>query len=137
MGMYDYIRCEVPLPVDLGVDTTKHWFQTKSVQCFMDHFEIREDKTLWFEKYDIEDRSDPTAKGTLRLAGCMYRVNKHWVKVGDFTGEIKFYTFPSELLGKKPDYAGGEWLEFSAYFVRGEMQQLELLTYKPSVDKVE
>ena len=88
MGMFDDITVKVPLP---GGSTTTN-FQTKSLVQMLDDYEIREDGTLWHEEYDIEDHSDPTKEGIMRLAGIATRVNKRWVQVTDFTGEITFHT---------------------------------------------
>ena len=105
MGMFDEIRCRYPLPVPGWEETL---FQTKDTpEQWMEQYEIRADGTLWHEDYDIEDRSDPKAEGLLALCGCMTRVNCRWVN-SDFTGEIRFCSL------RKP-----EWIEFSAYFVKG------------------
>jgi hypothetical protein len=104
MGMFDYIRCKYPLPIEVPPNQD---FQTKSLSNFLELYEIREDGTLWHENYEIEDRSDPNAEGVLRYVGCATRVNKTWVP-WPHTGEIVFYT-------------GGQdwWVEFSAYFITG------------------
>ena len=113
MGMFDEIKCKYPLQVK---GANKLLFQTKSTDAqFMDLYEIRKDGTLWHEIYDLEDKSDPRAKGILGMMGCMTRVNKRWEQVNK-TGEIRFYT----STGKKRD----KWLEFSAYFVDGKLNQL-------------
>jgi len=129
MGMYDEIQCKMPLPVDIDVDHRDHWFQTKSMERSLDNFQIREDGTLWREIYQIEDRSDPDGIGILSMVGCMTRVNKQWVPCLAFTGEIVFYTQASSIgqkdIGQK--YTG--WIEFSAYFVGGQIKQVELLRY--------
>ena len=110
MGMFDELTCRYPLPIENAAERV---FQTKDLECFMDHYEIRADGTLWHEDYDIEDRSDPTREGIEGLRGLMTRVNKRWELVEDFTGEVRFY---NEL----PE----GWCEFSAYFVRGALQHL-------------
>jgi hypothetical protein len=121
MGMYDELRCKYPLPVE---GATKLLFQTKDTPVqFTDLYEIRADGTLWHQEYDLEDRSNPKAKGIRRLIGCMTRVNKRWRKVKDFTGEIRFYTG----LGKY--YSG--WVEFSAYFVKSKLDNLQLIQHRP------
>ena len=118
MGMFDYIRCKYPLPVDGFQDRT---WQTKDTPGYpsMDLYEIREDGSLWHQGYDVEDRSDPKAEGLMGLRGAMTRVNKKWGRVPSLTGEIRFYDFKHSGNG---DYAG--WLEFSAYFVNGKLSQI-------------
>lgn len=128
MGMYDYVRCMVPLPVD--GDHSQRQFQSKSLNCDLDSIEIREDGSLWIERYDTEDHSDPNAEGLMSLVGKMTRVNQEMVPL-DFTGEIRFYDF---IATEGPTYESRGWFEFSAYFVKGCIKHLELITYKePSV----
>lgn len=129
MGLFDDLRCKYPLPVE-GANELE--FQTKDTPSqYMDCYEIREDGTLWHEEYDIEDRSqaglwrkdhpgEEPPENLERFIGCMARANKHWVFLEKFIGEIRFYT----TLGK----AG--WLEFSAYFVQGEVNQLHLIEHR-------
>jgi hypothetical protein len=120
MGMFDNLICKYPLPVD--TDLSKEIFQTKNTPSqFLDNYEIREDGTLLHETYDIENRSNPNAKGITKFIGCMTRVNKRWEKVSDFIGEIRFYT---TLDGDKT------LIEFSAYFVDGKMKEIHLIKEK-------
>lgn len=120
MGLFDYLRCKLPLPVAGANDLE---FQTKDTDAqYMDHYEIREDGTLWHQEYDTEDRSDPTAEGLAALFGCMTRVNERWVQ-DDMTGEVRFYT----SIGSTPTTTG-EWVEFSAFFVRGQLKHIETIS---------
>lgn len=108
MGMFDDLKCLYPLPVEGANDIA---YQTKSLICFMEDYEIREDGTLWIQEYDTEDQSDPDAPGLLKFSGMLTRINKRWVPV-PLTGEVVFY--------------GGK-LEFSAYFVDGNLKELHQL----------
>jgi hypothetical protein len=131
MGMFDSIRCKYPLPVE-GANALH--FQTKDTdEQALDEFEIREDGTLWREDYDIEDRSDPTAEGLLAMCGMMTRVNKRWVPC-TFTGEICFYTFWDEKVINDDDKTPG-WIEFSAYFVGGKLNQVHVTQNRPAGPK--
>lgn len=115
--MFDELRCHYPLPVS-GANGLL--FQTKDTDAqFMDLYEIRADGSLWHETYDIEDRSDPDAAGLRRFAGIMTRVNPRWTPVM-FTGEIRFYTTTDAVNTE----ATCGWLEFSAYFDKGELTHL-------------
>ncbi len=110
MGMFDDLRCHYPLPREGANDLA---YQTKDTPAqWLDLYEIRADGSLWHEAYDIEDRSDPNATGLLALRGSMTRVNKRWEPVR-LTGEVRFYTD-----------ARGSWVEFSAYFVDGQLREL-------------
>ena len=109
MGMFDDLRCEYPLPLRDGVTRN---FQTKSLDCMMDRYEIRADGTLWREVYEIKYQSDPTATGGYRLP----RVSAGWEPI-TMTGEVRFYA-PEEH---------DQWIEFSTYFVKGMLKHLETI----------
>lgn len=122
MGMFDYIHCKLPLPVP-GFDGVH--FQTKDTPSqFLSAYEIREDGTLWYEAFDVEDRSDPQASGIRRVFGSMTRVNKRWERVDDFSGNIRFYN----TLGQH--HTG--WIEFAANFVDGKTVQINLIEHRPA-----
>lgn len=119
MGMFDELRCERELPAP---NADGLLFQTKDTPSqWLDSYVIRPDGTLWHQVYDTEDRSDPNAEGLGRLIGSMTRVNPRWESV-PLTGEVCFYT------GGGYDTDNPWWLEFSAYFKDGQLQQLNLLT---------
>ena len=132
MGMFDEIKCKMPLPVALDVDHRDHWFQTKSLVCQCDCYEIREDGTLWKEHYDTVDHSNPNAVGWERLIGMCSKTNQRWEHESSFTGDIVFYTQASGI-GKKDKNNLSGWIEFSANFIDGYLNHLVLLSYeKPS-----
>lgn len=117
MGLFDYVRCQYPLPV-AGANAME--FQSKDTpQQYCEWYEIRGDGTLWHEDYDTEDRSDPNAEGLMALAGSATRVNKRFEQCL-MTGEVRFYT------GTGPPDDG--WLEFSAYFVEGKLLHLQTIS---------
>jgi hypothetical protein len=128
--MFDEIRCKMPLPVALDVEHREHWFQTKDLACMLDRYEIREDGTLWKEECDYEDRSNPNAEGLARFYGCLTRVNKRWIQCITFTGEIAFYAQATAVGTKDIGQQHAGWIEFSTYFVRGELKHFELVIYK-------
>lgn len=112
MGMYDDVRCLYPLPVE---GANERDYQTKSLDCTLDNYEIREDGSLWHENYEIEDHSDPNETGLMRLKGMLARVNKRW-EPEPYTGEIRFHDWDRN--------ADPVELEFSAYFVDGQLREL-------------
>lgn len=117
MGMFDNIKCSYKLPIEK--DFSKEVFQTKNTPAqWLDHYEIREDGTLWHENYDTEDQSDPNEIGFKRFSGCCTKVNKRWEFVKDFIGEIRFYTtYNSDKC----------CIEFSSYFANGILKELHLI----------
>lgn len=124
MGMFDELQCKYPLSVD-GANALL--YQTKDTPSqYMDMYEIREDGTLWHEDYDVEDGSDPKAEpGSLAsILGMMTRVNKRWVQLPNFTGEIR-------LFGTWREYGHGTTdvgcIQFSTYFIQGAIKHVELI----------
>ena len=121
MGLFDYVRCKYPLPVE-GAKALE--FQTKDTPAqYMENYEIREDGTLWHEEYDTVDKSDPNAKGLMRIRGMATRINHRWIQ-DDYTGEICFYA-PWQ------DNPHSGWIEFSSYFVKGQLRELHLIENIP------
>ena len=124
--MFDDITVKCPLPI---VGANDYPYQTKSLVNFCDRYEIREDGTLWHEEYDTEDRSEaakwehenPGQKAPEALdkfIGCMTAVNQRWVMESKFTGEVRFY-----------HYLNPGWIEWSGYFVSGQLKELHLLEH--------
>lgn len=111
MGMFDYVRCEYKMPVEIPLDG---WQTKDTPRQSLDTYTIREDGTLWVQEYDIEDHSDPSADGIRAFAGCMTRVNHRDVPC-DMTGEVIFYKF-------EDDAKRQGWIEISAQFKDGVLQ---------------
>ena len=113
MGMFDELKCKylLPDPIHNTLD-----YQTKDTPAqFLDEYEIREDGTLWHEEYDLEDRSDPNAKGVMKLAGFMTKVNRQWHFLSDFTDCIRFYTHDENK----------RWIQYAALFDHGKLIKIE------------
>ena len=115
MGMFDEIQCKLPLPIDfdLGVDHRDYWFQTKSLERRLEYFVIDENRIL--SKRNSERIE--TASGEVSYAHHLERV--------DYTGELRFYTNLSSLFSETAQPQG--WIEFSTYFVRGELKEFHLI----------
>lgn len=88
MGMFDYVRCEHPLPAP---DTAGLEFQTKDLGCELDVFTIRADGSLW--RTAADNSRNPLGS------------------LSDYFGEVRFYAFLNHP-GRT-----GSWLEFRARFV--------------------
>lgn len=125
MGMFDYIRCNLPLP---DAPPPELEFQAKDTDDqFLTQYEIREDGTLWKEECDFEDHSDPEAEGIRRLFGMMTRVNQRWVPAL-YEGDLEFYT--SNITASGPQGCvtsdGGpaySW-DYVAKFVNGKVTEI-------------
>jgi hypothetical protein len=94
MGMFDHIRCRMPLPSDPPPPAIE-WFQTKDVptpQLYMEQWTIEEDGRLIhhacdYEQTPVEELPDPTC----RWRGSIRRINLRDEPHGDFHGDIEFY----------------------------------------------
>jgi hypothetical protein len=115
MGMFDDIQCKVPLPVQIGCDHRHHWFQTKSFDCEMAFYKIAKDGSLWKRKY----------------SNSAVNAAPSWQHQKDFIGEIRFYT-STVIIDGEPKTG---WLEFSTYFVRGELKHIQLITFEKAKGK--
>lgn len=138
MGMFDYVRCEYPLP---GLDDpTKIQFQTKDTdEQYMMHYRITKDGLLMRLVGHIEDHSDPNAKpGSWQsLCGCMTFV-KDGEELEPYCGVLNFYgdKHTGELIslnlktGKDELHPGPEpeWFEYNAQFEGGRLLGVERIT---------
>jgi hypothetical protein len=105
MGMFDDIRCEMPLP--------KVWpsqnFQTKSLDCEMDRYTITADGRLvqHVPQYD----EIPVHERKANFLGIVHthRVGGYKDKLIDHHGDIEFYDYSKS--------AG--WIGFTARFTEG------------------
>lgn len=114
MGLYDtLVVVDYPLPDGIK----RPDFQTKDLNCWLDHFELRADGTLWIQQYEIEDQSDPNAVGWARFAGSLAHVNKRWERY-HHTGTINFYDWDKE---------SKQMIEFVGHFRDGKVFRIERL----------
>lgn len=121
MGMFDDIKCRypLPLPADQGELEGRNWgengFQTKSFECFMDEYEIRESGTLWQQLWTWGETS----------RGRPVRKPGEWQQLTDYTGEVEFHDF---IYGVKSDYSMA-WL---VIFVSGKLTEIKLTNWEIS-----
>ena len=121
MGLFDYLRCEMPLP--LGAPSVSEW-QTKSLDCGMNWYAIRLDGKLVDRK--IRQELKPGAPPQPEFfSEAYFEWSSNWwePKAGpdeliDYTGEVRFYSHDADK----------QWWEFCA-FVKGgrcfEIVQIE------------
>lgn len=116
MGMFDYVRSRVALP-----DGFTGELQSKDFDCELAVVEIREDRTLWIERFDYEEvplseRPYPDADDWRSIIGCMRRINERWERL-DFHGDMTFY--------------GGQdvvWHEYVARFTDGKLSSIKQIS---------
>jgi hypothetical protein len=102
MGMFDYLRCSYPLPLE-GANARD--YQTKDTPTqLLDNYEIREDGSLWRQSVDYDEDTKDSP----------------FTQLETFTGEIRFY----DSTGSKKH---GGWIEWSAHFTNGKIAALKLI----------
>ena len=126
MGMFDYIRCEMPLPADPAPPAIT-WFQTKDVptnQLYLEKWTITKDGELIKHGVSCEDRGDKNAEaGSLeRIMGCMTPVPvPDDDKSIPFHGDISFYHYDNNTK---------EWWDYVARFTDGRCTKIWCAEYE-------
>jgi len=115
MGLYDYIKCEYPLPDDGPQDAL---FQTKDTDAnYMEAYRITTDgrlvhQTVRYETVPPEVRPYPNADDWRGVVGCFRSVPTGDVTI-HYHGDIYFY-----------ESIGGEWFEYVARFTEGKVSRI-------------
>lgn len=91
MGMFDEVTVNFSLPKGIVPGTAKVW-QTKTFEYpFMEQYIITENGRLLKEKCHYEDKSNPKAKGIMRLFGMMSKVHDGWEDT-NYHGILEIHT---------------------------------------------
>lgn len=126
MGMFDYIRCEMPLPeTDIMPGTIE--FQTKDTpDQGMTLYTIKADGRIYWKPYEMvsapkSERPYPdAAEDDFRsIFGSITRKEKEEEAI-DLHGDISFYEF-----------ADGNWWEYRARFTEGVCSKIDLVRFEP------
>jgi hypothetical protein len=118
MGMFDYIRCKVPLP--------DGWLpheplQTKDFDCDMVCHEISPQGRLLLQRVDSvhevpkAERPYPNDDGMLGLCGSIHREKS--VRDSNFHGILNFYGSDQQK----------NWHEYNAKFTDGQLVSIEVV----------
>jgi hypothetical protein len=148
MGLYDTIRCKIklPLPKDEGLLSefggksieSLVSFQTKGLGRGMGSYELREDGTLWAEKYDLKYVDDPEySKKYSELFDISTNLQKSvkynitWVPYYVHNKTITIHEFYSPMDERyeyttKFDY----WIEYEVTFSNSIMSDVKLLKFE-------
>lgn len=117
MGMFDYVRSEMPLP-----DSFEGELQSKDFDCAMSTIVLRANGRLEIERFEYEhtpqaEKPYPDAKkGDFRyFCGAIRRINKRWEDL-DFHGDFNFYANGSD-----------GWHEYSARFTGGQLTKISVI----------
>lgn len=126
MSMFDYIRCEVPLPD--GFEGTP-LFQTKDFECVLATHAIREDGLYLddghYETVPKAERTHPNAEeGTLEGLKGSLRWVPNPVLHREAHGVINFYG----------NDAAGKWHEYKAKFTDGQLVGIKVWSASHKTD---
>ncbi len=143
MGMFDDIRVEykLPLPKDLGELSENHFnsntdYQTKSLHNLLDHYEIREDGSLWIEDREgVYIEGDPKGKSITQRLG-HFKTLKEWQEPHKYTGNITFYNSVPDN-STRDNFRNDYWIEYTAKIVEGKLESVELdkFTATPNAER--
>ena len=127
MGMFDYIRCEYPLP---DTEVQEQVFQTKSLDSALERYTITRDGRLILHqvRYESVPEAERRYYGTpewetdpiVRSFGCTRSIQVGDVEVPHH-GDIIFYT----SIGTGQDH---QWFEYRARFTKGRVQWIKRKT---------
>ena len=134
MGMFDYVRCDVPLPDGYDKVGKRGAFQTKDFDCDMTEIVITAGGQLQILRSEWEpvpqaERPYPNDEGLLGMAGSIRRVNERWETI-PFHGEFDFYDL--ETVGHEPPdergYKRPIWIahDYVARFTEGKLVSIRL-----------
>src|SRR5688572_4529689 len=105
MGMFDYVRVEIPLE---GLENAPELeFQTKSMLSLMDTYTIKKDKTLW-------------CKSSVWMVDENVSYESAPFDPNAYTGEIRFYT-DIVRVDEEDGLKYSWWHEYVALFHHGKM----------------
>jgi len=99
MGMFDYVKCDYPLPraEDVGAE-----FQTKDFDNpFMEQYIITAEGRLTKPKVRYEDRSDPKAEGLMAFCGMMTPVPTGEIEDLNWHGYLHFGDYKAKFTDGK------------------------------------
>ncbi len=119
MGMFDYIKCEYPLPLTEEIKAAlpdQDWseinFQTKSLDCVLENHTIEDDGQIYVERMDryIDEKGQLQEKeiGIEKL---------------EWTGQLLFYF---DFFQEEHDL----WIEFKALVWKGDIKEIELYAFR-------
>ena len=125
MGMFDDVKCEMPLPDGWQ----SYGLQTKDFGCEMTTLFIRKDGRLLvlesdWEEVPANERPHPDPSDPLHFIGSMKAVNARWRDL-DFHGVMNFYG--SEGLHGAP---GHVWHEYNARFTDGQCVRIDAVGFR-------
>lgn len=89
MGVFDYVTCHYPLPTE--IPPGRDWQSKDTPAQYLDHYEIRQDGTLWHQDYRLRVETEPDGVFSLQ----MHRDNPEW-RPEPYTGELEIHDYDDE-----------------------------------------
>jgi hypothetical protein len=135
MGMFDYIKCEMPLPETPEAPPFNDGpglFQTKDTpDQYMTTYTITADGKLTWRPYEMgtvppEERRYPDPSDPMHWVGSMRRIEQEPEAI-PFHGDIEFGTISLH----RGRYVGGNW-EYLARFTEGVCKEIKLVEFTPT-----
>ena len=130
MGMFDYLRCEMPLPDKAPKEL--EW-QTKDLECGLEWYAIRENGQLVNRhiRRELKPGAPEAPKEWLseeyfEWAGTWWEPKEGPDEPADFTGAINFYTM---------DKATKQWWEFCAFIEDGHCFKIVQIEPTPEMQQ--
>lgn len=138
MGLYDYIRCDMPLPPTEVPPPAGETFQTKDTpDQYMTLYTITADGRLswrpWrLEEVPKEERPHPDADDDdiMSLLGSVRRVESA-PEYMDYHGDIDFY-----VCGTTRGQSNGGWWKYRARFTDGRCSEITLREFSAPADHI-
>lgn len=132
MGLFDtlhyyYKEVSLPMPEKPMGYSGSEYFQTKSLECLMEDYQIREDGYLYYKKATYE-----TKKGNLFAKSILDRLPKikeiscEWIKMTDYNGILEIHNY--EYGEDKYDY----WISYDLVLFNGKVSAVKLNRFKYS-----
>jgi hypothetical protein len=141
MGMYDYVTCRAPLPLTeelagLGKNWADLGFQTKCLDNDLAHYIIESDGYLYIENIEREyiEYTEEELKTIKPKPWSVFKevvIKSKTIEKVEYHGSVIFYDVV--------DYSEAEdlWVEFSASFIYGKLDKIELIkSYKMKANHV-
>jgi hypothetical protein len=122
MGMFDYIKCEIPLP-----DGFSGELQTKDFDCTLSTHIIKADGSLELDNGHDEivpegERPYPNAEGLKKFIGSLRHIPK--LEKTNFHGMLRFYGIEKMGYDSESGKPLDKWHEYIAKFTDGKLMSI-------------
>jgi hypothetical protein len=114
MGMFDYVKCEYPLPSNPPCSA---WQSKETPAQYLDTYMISADGKLLHEESDPQEKMDTGQSSTGRM-----------IELSDFTGEFEFHD---------SDAVTGDWWSYTAKFASGKLLSIVQNLFRQPLTKKE